>query len=102
MIDTRAGHLKRSLSISATDAGCCTLTTLGSRLYINNSFNKIAETRRPNLTTLDHTSLHTLPWNPRANNSINSLTTAQNTVWIADPFTRIGGTHHAQLTALDT
>jgi hypothetical protein len=102
VIDARAGRVKRSLSISATGAGCCTLAAVGSRLYIAGSFNGIAGARRSNLAALDRTSLRALPWNPRANGGIDSLAASRDTVWVAGPFTRIGGARRAQLAALDT
>jgi outer membrane protein assembly factor BamB len=102
VIDARTGRVKRSLSISATGAGCCALAAIGSRLYIGGSFNGIAGVRRPNLAALDRTSLRALPWNPRANDGIDSVAASRDTVWVAGPFTRIGGARRAHLAALDT
>lgn len=91
-------------SIVADDFSLTVISALeiaGDTLYLGGAFTSVNGVARTNLAALDVRTATLLPWNPVANDFVESIVTVGGTAYVAGQFTTIAGVARHSLAALD-
>jgi hypothetical protein len=77
------------------------LCVLGDTVYVGGYFNGIDGVRRENLAAVDAVSGGVQPWDPRANDGVQTLRAAAGSIYVGGDFTQIGAARRQHLAAFD-
>src|SRR5262249_2898278 len=77
------------------------LALSGSTLYVGGAFSSLGGATRNNIAALDASTGNATPWNPDADNTVDSLAVSGATVYPGGQFGTIGGQTRNRIAALD-